>query len=335
MKIGVVCKFPWFLGFGGAEIQAQKYVEYGRKNGCDIDFIDFYNKDCKYDILHFIGVDRSTSLYLASAKQKGIKTILSPVFYLPEKSIFKHQVYRKITKRNYHTLSEIDKSLKLADIILPNSNEETNQLVKLFGNYIENKSKVVYNGFDIIDSDTKGENVYGDFILSVGAIEWRKNTFNLVKAYNKKERDYKLLIIGDFRGGDIEFETKVKKEIDKSNGNIVHLSFISNREEIETYYKNAFAHILPSFVETPGISNLEAAYFNNYLIVGNSAPVLEYFKKFDINIVEPKSLEQISESMDNVFFTYKKDGEKKHEHINNYLWGSVVKDLVEIYNYYE
>ncbi|WP_434356182.1 glycosyltransferase [Parasalinivibrio latis] len=333
MKIGVMCKYPWFLAYGGAEVQAEKYVQYCKSMGLDIEFVEHYDNKKKYDILHFVGVDRSTENYALSAKQKGVKTVLSPVFYLPESSVFKHQIYRKIFGKTYKTLESIENCLTVCDKLLPNSKEEEKQLGKIFGPKIEDKCHVIHNGFDTLNYKKDGDISLGvsRYMLCVAAIEWRKNTLNMLKAYNLSEKKFPLVLIGDFRGGDKIYESNVKIEIEKSNGSVIHIPFTSDRVLIESYYKNAFAHILPSYVETPGISNLEAAYFDNYLIVGDSNPVREYFSGFDVSYVSPDDIKDISEKMELTYSRFIEDGLNKHHGIDKYHWRTVTKELMKIY----
>ena len=47
---------------------------------------------------------------------------------------------------------------------------------------------------------------------------------------------------------------------------------------LDDLYDNCLFHILPSFIESPGISNLEALSRNKKIIVGDFPILREYFK---------------------------------------------------------
>lgn len=333
MKVGVCCRFPWFLSFGGAEVQAMKYVEKLNVSCVDVRFVDYYNKDDKYDLLHFVGVDNNTLTWIMHAKNKGIKVAVSPVFYLNENKVLKHVFYKKITGKYFGSLRNIYDALKLADTVLPNSNAEREQLKVLFGAEIADKSKVIYNGFeaDGIDNDFYRNIVTGDFMLCSASIEQRKNTLNLIKSFNLKRRDFQLVLVGGYRGSDSSYHKAVESEINSSQNNIKILPFLDNRNDLVSLYKNAFAHIMPSYVETPGISNLEAAYHNNYLIMGNSKPVREYFDCMDVVFVEQNNINEMSSSIDRIYRRYKENGEIIHPNIQKYTWDNVVKSLMDEY----
>ena len=49
------------------------------------------------------------------------------------------------------------------------------------------------------------------------------------------------------------------------------------KERLSELYENSKFHVLPSFVETPGISNLEACSYGKPIVVGDFPVLHEYF----------------------------------------------------------
>lgn len=151
MKIRILTQNPLSVGFGGVEQQAMAY----RKGismldaNMDIDFFS-WSEDC-FDILHIIGIHSGVNPYWIDVLQKkGVKVVISSVFYVKPNSIWdfrRPSIYRAFSYIPHHTVNWMKQILHKADIVLPNSLAEKQQIQSVFGVYPE-KMIVLYNGVD-------------------------------------------------------------------------------------------------------------------------------------------------------------------------------------------
>ncbi|WP_373325423.1 glycosyltransferase [Sporomusa paucivorans] len=338
MKIKVLTRYPWSVVYGGAEIQAQKYVEYVSKQGIDISFLDLHNIEEKYEILHIVGMNYATKNIINYAHLKNIKVILSPVFFYDDKM-------KRLAKLYMTLLNFIDggrareilcrDALDLADVILPNSISELNQIKYLYGIKDSKKFKVIYNGIDFVKqedvSPTLFKNIYNiksEYILSVGMIDERKNTLNLIKGFLLSKIKVPLVIIGDFRTESEEYKKEVISLFNRHSEKIMHIPFIDDRNIIYSAYKGALFHAMPSRLETPGLSNLEAVSLGCNVLVGDCPPIREYLNDIPY-YVDHKDVNDIAKSMLKIV------NEKRtirNEVVSQYYWSSIAKNLVDVYS---
>ncbi len=336
IKIRIITQGPWCLSYGGAEVQAKKYVEYGKKIGLDIDFLNFYDKFLDYDIIHFVGLGYSTYGHASFVKKANKKVVISPVYYTSRKKEFILASTLRLTQSTHiFSLNFFGKALQIADAILPNSQAEKNQIERIFnlGKSV-NKFKIIFNGVDrqnIISNSIIFRQVYGivePYLLCVGMIDQRKNTKNLLEGFICSRTNVKLILIGDFRDAEVDYNLGVKKLINIHSERIIHIPFISDRSLLNSAYKGALAHILPSFIETPGLSNLESQDMGTSIIVGDCPPVREYFGSSAV-YVNPSDTKTISKAIDNA--AQFENSLPKVKLPEKYYWDLIIKDLALVY----
>lgn len=336
MKIRVMTQGPWCLAFGGAEVQARKYVEYGQKIGLDLDFLDFYDRSHDFDILHFVGMNYSTSNYAAFARRHRKKIVISPVYYTsPRKELALSLALRLSKSHHIVSLNIFREALQQADVILPNSYAEQNQINRIFGlTSKNNRFEIIYNGVDRLaerpspDEFRRQYGILDRYYLCVGMLDQRKNTLGLLKAFISANVKEKLVVIGDFRDADQSYNLKVNNLISANRERLKHIPFISSRSLLMSAYSGAVAHILPSLIETPGLSNLEAQAAGCPIIVGDCQPVREYFQ--DAAIYVPAG--NLSSLVD-VIEAYSSGSliSKAVETPNKYYWENIILRLSSAY----
>jgi hypothetical protein len=73
MKVKIFPEYPFSLVYGGIEIRSQRTLNALKKIGVDVDFLNYYEKDDNYDILHIFGNPPSI---FELVKNKGNKKIV-------------------------------------------------------------------------------------------------------------------------------------------------------------------------------------------------------------------------------------------------------------------
>lgn len=163
------------------------------------------------------------------------------------------------SKKNRFTGKNI---LDSADIIMPNSPEEMNEIIKYFGvdEKINDKVVTVPNAADFqLKCSNNAEKLpilfdtIDNFVLQVGRIEPIKNQLNTLRALIN-DKDIPLVFIGkpvdDFYYRQLKAEAAMR-------GNVHFINELSH-DLIMKIYGIAKVHVLPSFRESPGLVSIEA-----------------------------------------------------------------------------
>lgn len=309
VNVKYLSDYPFSIGFGGKEIQLLTYCNHyltGTKyNGSLLNYFDRNQLD-NCDILHIFGYSTWYRSVIKNLKNKNssIKVICSPNFYRKKEYLYAiaNKVCRYLPLRNY--FSELTDMFHSFDGLIFNSNEELLQHERIFGS--AKNATVIYNGIQddfclIRDTDcrTKLKYLPDKYLLSVGFFDERKNTNALIEAFIEefKNDDIKLVLVGSPRFAAAKRAEKFKQLIQENRDKVVDFGFLKpGSNQLKFLYKNSIAHVLPSYLETPGISNLEALAFGKPVVVGDCAPVREYLKDTPV-YCNPRSLPSISKGM--------------------------------------
>lgn len=310
MKVLFQSRKTLFSAPGGDTTQILKTKEYLEKIGVSVDIsLELTPDVSKYDIVHVFNLMRPQELYLQvkNAKKYGKKVALSTI-YGP------YEEYEKKARggilqliNNMLTITQIEylkviaravlnfefskgtcvyllnghkrlqrKIIKMVDVFLPNSDSEMFRVAKDFNlssyNYIAVANAVDVNKFDYenISIDPELEK-YKDCVLCVSRIEGRKNQLNIIRACN--DLPYKFVYIGKAGANFQKYFEQCKKEANEKTfflGQIEH-------EKLPQFYKLAKVHILASWMETPGLSSLEAGVMKTNIVVTKKGDTEDYF----------------------------------------------------------
>ena len=331
MKVLFQSRKTLFSVPGGDTTQILKTKEYLEKLGVEVEISLELQPDLSgYDLVHVFNLMRPQELFLqVENAHKQHKPIALSTIYGPYEEYEKkarggilqkmnqflgiNQIeYLKVLARailnrefNKGTLNYLlrghtnlqKKIAKKVGVFLPNSYSEMLRVLKDMdlkdANY-----RIVPNAVDIEKFNPEKTDIdekylkYKDCILCVARIEGRKNQLNVVRA--AKELPYKFVFIGKPGPNFINYFEQCKKEGEK---NCVFLGQIPH-EDLPQFYKLCKVHILPSWMETPGLSSLEAAVMNSNIIATKKGDPYDYFGDYawycepdDINSIKKAIVE--------------------------------------------
>lgn len=210
--------------------------------------------------------------------------------------------------------------LKNASLLLPNSESEYQRLEKDYK--IKQKYIVVPNAIDpeLFKYDKPNER---NIILCVARIEGRKNQLNVIRAL--KDTSYKVIFIGAISPNQQNYYKQCKAE---ATTNMQFFDFMT-QEQLLDYYSKAKVHILASWFETTGLSNLEAGAMGCNLVVGRRGDVEEYFDN-NVEYCEPDDLQSIRTAVEK---SWNKDDSAtlQSKIFNNFTWKAAAKITHEAY----
>ena len=305
--INYLSDFPFSLGYGGKEVQLLTYINiYTDKDLYGVHRLDYWDKEAllNSDAIHLYGYSGWYAQIINSVRIKypKIKIVISPNFYRKNFFFYKFtfHIFKYFPLRNYFNL--LNKIITNVDLIIVNSESEKLQLLSLNKDV---KVNVIQNGieddYEIFQYTPDFDiSILDDgFILSVGFFDERKNTLNMLKAFLKTyiKHKNKLVLVGENRftnaGDRDEFDNilKCNKDI------ILNFGFINrNDSKLKFLYSKCQIHILPSHLETPGLTTLEALAFSKNVVVGECEPIKEYLSSIPY-YCNPNSIEDISRAV--------------------------------------
>ncbi len=342
INIGYVNDVPFYLGYGGKEVQLLAYENYIKENSIKINVrkLNVWNKSefDDIDIVHIFGSTKGvhTLISLIKSNNKNIKIILSPNFYISSPKFMKVlELFSKFCPIP-NVLKYRREIFMNADKILVNSLSEKKQLIYLYPKLSNNNINVILNGideqFNILDNTDcfiEKYNLEKGYLLSVAFLDERKNYIKLVEAFllSKNLHSKKLVLIGGFRFNTNANKEKMTKLIEQNEDRIIHIPYIDKNTEMEilqSAYYNCSAHLLPSILETPGISSIEAISFGKPILVGECEPVYEYFGD-DAIYVNQYSVDDISKKIVEI------SNLDVYIPKSSYKWSEQLKSLESIY----
>lgn len=191
----------------------------------------------------------------------------------------------------------IEYILKHAKLLLPNSENEFKRIkadYKITTPYTVVPNAINTSLFKPLSETTR------DTILCVARIEGQKNQLNIIRAL--KNTNYKIIFIGAYAPNQLNYYEQCKAE---STSNMTFINFIP-QAELLSYYSKAKVHILASWFETTGLSNLEAGMMGCQLVVGDRGDVRDYLGEHAF-YCEPGDLNSIKNAVDAAWNAKKND----------------------------
>jgi glycosyltransferase involved in cell wall biosynthesis len=213
-------------------------------------------------------------------------------------------------------------------IFLPNSVSEMNRVAAEFKlkNYIFSDIPNAIDKSIFSDEDNNKSNQfsqYQDCILCAARIEGRKETLNLVRAV--KGTNYKLVLAGKESNNQKKYVEKVHQE---AGDNVFFLGAIPH-EDLKQLYKVAKVHALVSWMETPGLSSLEAAVMGCNIVVTKKGDTYDYFEE-DAFYCEPDDVTSIKKAIDEAF-SMPVNPKLKQKILDNYTWEKTAEETYKAY----
>lgn len=323
MNVLLCIREDYMKNFAGDSMQLIMTSKYLNKLGVNVTINSGNIADySSYDLIHLFNLTRvsETYRYYKIACYYKKKIVISPIYWNLEpyyysindiKSLFvwkKWEPYRKII-------------LEQCNAIYPNSEIESIHIKNQFGENL--KCTVIYNGVEVNEYtpryDFKKRYNLNDYVLCSARICQRKNQQILASICNELGID--LVLIGNINDNTY-FEKCIKFK------NVHYLGYMNNLD-LYNAYSFAKLHVLPSFVETPGLSSLEAALNGCTIVSTEIGSAIEYFNDMAL-YCNPYNYTDILKTIDKGLNYPKNDNLKKHI-IQNYSWEKCLKLLYESY----
>jgi glycosyltransferase involved in cell wall biosynthesis len=235
---------------------------------------------------------------------------------------------RYILMKGYRPL--LESILEMADVLLPNSESEMKRLVKDFTRAASKRNVVVPNATDPglfepnLITATPGSTPYKDYVLCVSRIEGRKCQLELVRAM--KDLPWPLVLIGKPAPNHVSYFEQIRKEA----GPNTHIIGEVDHTLLPRYYKEAKVHALVSWMETTGLSSLEAGAMGCNLVITDKGDTRDYFGDHAF-YCDPQSVTSIKQAIIDAYETPADPALQRHI-LKNYTWERTAEKTIEGYN---
>lgn len=339
-RIGILAPTSISLVKGGVRTQINQTAEALQRLGHEIVWVHSSEDLPAIDILHVFvassehwGFLRQFKTRSLSSNQKKIPIVLSPIFFAPKKiGVTKFKLgIESIVGTFFSGISSeygIKKQIcQLADVILPNTQAEMNQIRHLF-DIPQHHMHVIPNGVEtrfLKAESTEFVQRYGlkDFVLFVGqASSTRKNVLRLLEI--APSLDAPLVLIGDV--GSDEYSQQCATLIERNK--ILHLP---TQEHHSTLLASAYAaakvFVLPSLFETPGIAAMEAALAGCAVVITKYGGTKEYFKEM-ASYINPHDSSSLLKTINKLLSTDTEEIENQNARLKSHITAQYSWDTV-------
>ncbi|MCC6372118.1 MAG: glycosyltransferase family 4 protein [Bacteroidia bacterium] len=350
MKVLMLARPDLYKVRGGDTIQINETASGLTRLGVEGDLIINRGIDYrKYDLIHFFNIIDPEDI-LGHVKKSKLPYVVSTIYVdyrefdklhrndllgllskvLPRDSIeyFKTLAKYLLKNENVSTVDfflkghrkSIQYILRNAAMLLPNSHNEYQRLKADYGT--QQKYKVVPNAINPF-LFKPNNSIERDIVLCVARMEGRKNQLNVIKALSNT--NYKVVFIGAASTN----QKKYVKACKEAAGPNIQFIDVMSQHDLIAYYNRARVHVLASWFETTGLSNLEAGAMGCNLVIGNRGDVREYFGEHAY-YCEPGSPESIKAAVDKAWQAPKNDVIQK-QIFNNFTWDAAAKVTLQAY----
>ena len=323
MKILLCTRDNYLLNFAGDSVQVLSTFSFLKKIGIHVVINDGEILDySKYDIVHIFNLTRIREAYesYTLAKKHGCITVISPIYWnLTKYYIHTGNIeYLESWKKSEGYRSEIIKGCKM---IYPASYLEMEMLKNDFGEDLP--YKVVYNGVKLAYINkiqiNRNRNRTDFYILCAARICPRKNQLLLSDICYKLGMKLAL-------AGPINNREYLNKCLEYKN--VKYIGFL-DEFKLANVYAHAKMHVLPSFVETPGLSSLEAAVCGCNVVSTIEGSAQEYFQDMAV-YCDPYDKHDIANAVIKGL-EFNKQPQLKQYIASRFSWDCCLEDLYSSY----
>lgn len=291
-------------------------------------------------LVHLFGMSREGLDLARVARARGVRVVLSSICWYEPRAIsaLAPSLPQKAWDLAKWALKWVAPGwpswrralLDAADVVLPNSEAEARQLIRLFG-VGPARIRVVPNGVQSTFTHAspalfRSEHGTGDFVLYVGRIEPRKNVLGLVRAV--ASASLPMVAIGAAPPGRERYAESCRREGD---GFVRWIDALDHDDPmLASAYAAARVFALPSWFETPGLSALEAALAGCAVVVTPFGCTREYFGE-RVEYARPDRPAQIVRA---IVRAWESGADARlASHVGTrFLWSDVAQRTAEVYD---
>ncbi|MHB1393068.1 MAG: glycosyltransferase family 4 protein [Clostridia bacterium] len=232
-------------------------------------------------------------------------------------------------------------SIKRSAIIIADSENTRNDISEMFPD-VKDKVRVVYPGRPdfkevkdkkLVEDTKRKYDIKGEYIMTVGTLEPRKNLKSLIKAYklvHERIKDINLVIVG--KKGWLYKEVFELLEEDKFRDAVIFTGYVA-QEDLPCLYSGAQCFVYPSIYEGFGLPPLEAMCCGTPVVVSNTSSLPEVVGEAGV-YVKPIEIESI---FDGIMKVLNDSGLRQtlisngYKQVKKFDWDLAARQVIDIY----
>lgn len=362
MKVLFQTRSTLFTMPGGDTTQVLKTKEFLEKLGVKVDISLEAEPDLThYNLVHVFNLMEPQEIYLQvmNAARQKVPVVLSTIYGLytefemkarggvlgflnnligAQSAEYLKRFIKIILRRKFDKSSRVfitggyrrlqKKLCNNVSVYLPNSQSEMERVIYDMGlkspKYIVVPNSVDVEMFNKAQSSDEFEK-YKGCVLCAAKIDGRKNQLNLIRAM--KDLPYTLVLAGKASKNSMYYLKKCLKEADSNK--VVFLGQIAH-DKLPALYKQAKVHALISWMETPGLVSLEAAYSGCNIVATKKGDTEDYFGNY-ATYCEPDDIHSIRNAIETSYNREYDEGFRDKIKAS-YNWAETAKKTLEGYN---
>lgn len=314
------------LRYGGAEVIVEMTAHELRGLGVDVEVLTPYTRGLG-DIVHAFGVYPPYLAIQNMCRQQQVPFVLTPI-YLGGLSPWGVLHERIRARRRNHPVWHARKLIAGAVRVLPNTRFEAAQVRRIFA-CDPTSVIVVPDGVEerFAHADPRlfreRTGIRGPFVLNVARLESRKNQLRLIQALRGSGRH--LVLFG--KPMDQEYLAACRE----AGGDAVTFLPPAGHDDplLASAYAAAHVFALPSLIETPGISAMEAGIAGARIVTTPIGGGDEYFGP-DAWYVKPESVDSIRAALDGAWEAPPSTALRERL-LRDYTWRAVAQQTLGVY----
>lgn len=224
-----------------------------------------------------------------------------------------------------------------ADFIIAISENTKKDLLEFYPQLKEEKIKVIYHGYNRIDSnevieDSNKKLFLEKYVLFVGTRVTYKNFTNFLRSASilcKEDKELKILCVGGGKFNDSE----IQKINELKLTDRIYQKYL-NDKELELAYKNAQCFVFPSLYEGFGIPILEA-FSNKCPVVLSNASCFPEIAMDAALYFDGNDVDNMASTISKVIYDNKLKEiliNKGIKRLKDFSWKETAKDTIEVYH---
>jgi glycosyltransferase involved in cell wall biosynthesis len=310
--------YPWaFATPGGGEMQILHYRDHLTAQGLSVTLHDPWRPNFDaVDVVHYFSCVGGSVHACDYVHRRGLPLVISPSLWLTATG-------------SVAPLGEIRDQLRLADIIVTNSNAEADQLSERL-DLPRERFLPVMNGVDARFGEPVDPAPFraafdlpDPFLLCVANIERRKNQLSLIEA--GRRLGLPVVMIGHIREPDYG-----RAVLSAGGSGLRYLGAMDHADPmLAAAYAACQVFALPSTLETPGLAALEAAAAGAAVVVTAEGSAREYFGDRAV-YVDPSDDADIEAGIA-LALSQPNNFELQKHVLDNFTWPKVTSALVDVY----
>lgn len=332
MRIGIICDQLGNLQRGGAEVQLDNTIK--ALNQLPDIFAEIINYETtnitQFDLIHFFKSNGEYRILADYLRAKKIPYVVSTIIF-PEKywsTVLKYRLIDLVPNRLKYLFYPAWQLFlwRNASMLFPNTDSEALFLSRVG---MDSSIEVIPNGLDEKEMALADKNLFLEkypqlndkkFVLNIARIDRRKNQKRLVIAC--KELGIPVVLVGKV------WDECYWEEIRNVNyEKMYYIGPIYDRPILLGAYQCCALYCLPSSMETPGISAMEAAFFNKPVVITKDGGTKFYFKD-QVYYVDWKSIRSIKQGIRTMWM---QTNVETHDIMMSYTWNTIAKEYKKIY----